>query len=100
MNLAYDFDYQQMTPFGDNEIEILPGDELIVECVYDSTERDTITYGGEGTYDEMCLSFLLVYPKPKLAMCITSYLGWYEYHLFYILNYNEYHVLNTIQVRW
>ena len=76
MNLAYDVNYQQMTQF--SEVEILPGDQLVVECVYDSRDRGEMTYGGEQTDDEMCLSFLLVYPKPQLAICTTSYLGEYD----------------------
>ena len=72
MNIAYDFNYQQMTPFTE-EIEILPGDELIVECVYDSTERDGMTYNGESTMHEMCLSYLMVYPKPNLGTCVSGY---------------------------
>jgi len=72
MNIAYDFNYQQSTPFNDH-IEILPGDELIVECVYDSTERDGMTYNGESTMEEMCLSYLMVYPKPNLGSCVSGY---------------------------
>ena len=44
-----------MTPFAE-PVEIFPGDELLVECVYDSSEETEMTYGGESTYQEMCLS--------------------------------------------
>lgn len=41
---------------------ILPGDDLIVECIYDSTERAGPTLGGYSTKEEMCLAFLLYSP--------------------------------------
>ena len=72
MNVAYDFNYQQMIPFTEHT-EILPGDELILECVYDSTERNSTTYNGPTTEDEMCLSYLMVYPKPILGTCVSLY---------------------------
>eukprot|EP01084_Bolivina_argentea_P288018 494266_1 len=72
MESGYDFSLQHLTIFS-QQIEILAGDELIVECVYDSTEKNTTTYGGPATYDEMCLSFLLVYPKPKIKTCVSDY---------------------------
>ena len=28
--------------------------------------------GGEGTLDEMCLGFLLVYPRPSLIYCLSQ----------------------------
>ena len=48
INLAYDFDFQQYVPLKE-EIKILPGDEFIIECTVDSTERDKMTFGGEST---------------------------------------------------
>eukprot|EP01083_Nonionella_stella_P252514 869927_1 len=77
MNLAYDFNYQQFTPLP-QVVEILPGDELVLECVYDSTVRNFMTWGGESTNEEMCFSFLMVYPKPKMGHCSTSFLGSYN----------------------
>ena len=41
---------------------MLPGDTLILDCYYDSTSRDFVTYGGESTREEMCFSFFFYYP--------------------------------------
>ena len=41
---------------------ILPGDTLIMDCFYDTTNRDIFTLGGESTSEEMCLAFYLYYP--------------------------------------
>eukprot|EP01083_Nonionella_stella_P051760 137432_1 len=50
-----------------NEIKLLPGDDLIIECQYSSLDRSTITFGGKTTQDEMCMAFVFVYPRPKLT---------------------------------
>ena len=52
-NWAYDFDYQQSTPLSPL-VRMLPGDELQMDCFYDSTRADAITYGGQATTQEMC----------------------------------------------
>ncbi|XP_076307684.1 DBH-like monooxygenase protein 1 isoform X2 [Tachypleus tridentatus] len=67
----YDFNYQEYR-YLPEEVTILPGDHLTVECVYDSTSRQTTTFGGFSTKDEMCLAFLLYYPKTNLSMCFSS----------------------------
>ena len=67
----YDYDLQQMrTPQSDEKI--YPGDELRVECDYDTRKRSNFTFGGLSTRNEMCDAMLVVYPAPKLANCI----GW------------------------
>ena len=65
----------------ENEMHILPGDDLYLECVYNSTDRDYISWGGESTRHEMCFSFLYVYPKTDLKMCATrwTYDSWMEF---------------------
>ncbi|KAM4771852.1 DBH-like monooxygenase protein 1 isoform 2-T2 [Rhinophrynus dorsalis] len=45
------------------------GDNLITECQYNTKSRTTMTWGGLGTRDEMCLSYLLYYPRINLARC-------------------------------
>ena len=62
LNEAYDFDYQQYAKF-EEEVLILPGDEFIWECHYDSSGNDEMTFGGEKTTQEMCQAFVMVYPK-------------------------------------
>jgi len=65
INLNYDFNYQQTITF-EEPIIILPGDELILDCWLDTSERDYVTTGGEATWQEMCLGFLYYYPAMDL----------------------------------
>eukprot|EP00483_Globobulimina_turgida_P013098 UN13122 len=58
------------------ERHILPGDQLLLECIYDSEGIDYLTWGGESTRHEMCLSFVYVYPKTALEGSCTS--SWTE----------------------
>ncbi|CAL4175639.1 unnamed protein product, partial [Meganyctiphanes norvegica] len=67
----YDFNYQEARQIRP-EWKILPGDILITECVYNSTDKSTATYGGLATQDEMCLSYLVYYPKTNLGGCVSS----------------------------
>ena len=55
-----------------NNITILPGDDLILECYYNSMNRDSMTWGGTSTLDEMCV-FLFVYPKQDAVGCISQF---------------------------
>ncbi|CAG0892497.1 unnamed protein product [Darwinula stevensoni] len=48
----YDFDYQQVRVFREH-ITLYPGDQLIMECDYDSSNRDSVTVSGFGTTEEM-----------------------------------------------
>eukprot|EP00479_Gromia_sphaerica_P001717 TRINITY_DN1197_c0_g1_i1.p1 TRINITY_DN1197_c0_g1~~TRINITY_DN1197_c0_g1_i1.p1 ORF type:complete len:340 (+),score=76.13 TRINITY_DN1197_c0_g1_i1:73-1092(+) len=56
----WDYNWQgfyEIEPF-----EILPGDRVYTECIYQTMNRTETTYGGEGTQDEMCFFYLSVYP--------------------------------------
>lgn len=66
----FDFDYQQSYSL-DNEVKILPGDELVTECVYGTQDRTRPTLGGYSANQEMCLAFVLYYPKTELAGCYS-----------------------------
>ena len=44
-------------------MEIRPGDSVINHCVYDSTDRDEVTWGGPATADEMCWNTVMYYPR-------------------------------------
>ncbi|XP_062515121.1 DBH-like monooxygenase protein 1 homolog isoform X2 [Corticium candelabrum] len=70
-NYNYDFNFQDVVLLS-NEVKILPGDDVQVFCDYDTTSRQHVTLGGEGATDEMCLAFLLVYPRPSLACCVSQ----------------------------
>ncbi len=65
----YDYDYQISRAVDPSKVILLPGDEFILECEYDTSERDAMTFGGGAASNEMCLAFLSVYPRSKLAGC-------------------------------
>lgn len=56
----YLFDSQNMKPV---DLEIEPGDEIVNHCIYDSSERTGVTYGGLATSDEMCWNTIMYFPK-------------------------------------
>ncbi|XP_066291636.1 DBH-like monooxygenase protein 1 homolog [Branchiostoma lanceolatum] len=64
----YDFNLQ-FTRMLKEEVTVYPGDTLVTECTYRSTEKDKITYGGPGTSEEMCEAFLTYYPRFNLTFC-------------------------------
>ncbi|CAG0897729.1 unnamed protein product [Darwinula stevensoni] len=64
----YDFNYQQVRVFREH-ITLYPGDQLIIECDYDSSGRDSVTVSGFGTTEEMCMAFLQYYPALNVAAC-------------------------------
>ncbi|XP_066461665.1 DBH-like monooxygenase protein 1 isoform X1 [Eleutherodactylus coqui] len=64
----FDFNFQEFQYLEEERI-ILPGDHLITECQYNTKSRSTMTWGGLSTRDEMCLSYLIYYPKINLARC-------------------------------
>lgn len=57
----YLFDLQEMVAIQDG-VKVLPTDTVHTTCVYDSTSRDSTTYGGLATYEEMCFNFIIFYP--------------------------------------
>ncbi|KAK3762286.1 hypothetical protein RRG08_037936 [Elysia crispata] len=67
----YDFDYQETRPLSPHRT-IKKGDSILMECEYDSTGRTGVTYGGLSTREEMCLSFVMYYPRIDLTVCESS----------------------------
>ena len=61
----FDFDLQQVRPLPPSKYKrIKKGDTLKVTCHYDTMKRgDEITIGGEASDQEMCLGFLVYYPR-------------------------------------
>jgi dopamine beta-monooxygenase len=49
------------------------GDDLILECTYDSTQRANATVGGYGTSEEMCMTLLQFYPKTDDMVDMASF---------------------------
>ncbi|XP_063424230.1 tyramine beta-hydroxylase-like isoform X2 [Mytilus trossulus] len=47
-------------------IEVQPGDELKTTCVFKTTSKLNYTYYGQGTNDEMCYGFLIIYPAKNV----------------------------------
>ncbi|XP_022365789.1 putative DBH-like monooxygenase protein 2 [Enhydra lutris kenyoni] len=66
---SYDFNLQETRdlPY---RAEIKPGDELLVECHYQTLDRDSLTFGGPSTINEMCLIFLFYYPRNNISSCM------------------------------
>uniref|UniRef100_A0A674APS7 Monooxygenase, DBH-like 1, like n=1 Tax=Salmo trutta TaxID=8032 RepID=A0A674APS7_SALTR len=48
---------------------IKPGDEIVVECTYNTATREGITQLGLATTDEMCLAFIIYYPAISVDHC-------------------------------
>ncbi|KAJ8008978.1 hypothetical protein DPEC_G00084040 [Dallia pectoralis] len=65
---GFDFNFQEFQLLNDERL-LLPGDNLITECKYTTKGRQNMTWGGLSTRDEMCLSYLLYYPRVNLARC-------------------------------
>jgi hypothetical protein len=58
----YYFDNQTFTLAPANT-QLMPGDEIRTHCVYDNSGNPNPVEGGPETGDEMCINFVLYYPK-------------------------------------
>ncbi|XP_066941219.1 MOXD1 homolog 1-like [Macrobrachium rosenbergii] len=67
-DLNFDFNFQETRTLKE-ELVVLPGDSLITECGLDSTSRNVPTFGGFGSYQEMCQTLLYYYPRVDLVTC-------------------------------
>jgi len=67
----YSFNLQQTTPIN---ITIMPGDRISTHCIYD-TNPDSTTIFGLASYQEMCIDFLLYWPKIPIEACGYSLFG-------------------------
>ena len=61
----YYFDAQTFKSVPDGTT-LMPGDEIRTHCVYDNSGNDNPVMGGPQTQDEMCINFVLYYPKSDL----------------------------------
>ncbi|XP_062324362.1 DBH-like monooxygenase protein 1 homolog [Osmerus eperlanus] len=64
----FDFNFQEFQLL-EEETPVLPTDSLITECKYNTAGRRNVTWGGLSTREEMCLSYLLYYPRVNLSRC-------------------------------
>uniref|UniRef100_A0A8C6ZMR5 Putative DBH-like monooxygenase protein 2 n=1 Tax=Nothoprocta perdicaria TaxID=30464 RepID=A0A8C6ZMR5_NOTPE len=67
----YDFTLQEVRDLK-KILTIKPGDEILVECSFQTLDRSGITFSGLSTMNEMCLAFLFYYPRNNISSC-TSY---------------------------
>jgi hypothetical protein len=69
---SWDFDNQRSIPLTPS-IRLAPGDRLGINCTYDNPSDRPVGFG-EGSEDEMCFDFMLVYPiqhlRPEERKCI------------------------------
>ncbi|XP_063152745.1 putative DBH-like monooxygenase protein 2 [Candoia aspera] len=65
----YDFNLQETRDLREHII-LKSGDEFLVECRYQTTDRPEITFGGPSTLNEMCLIFLFYYPRNNISNCL------------------------------
>ncbi|XP_059817525.1 DBH-like monooxygenase protein 2 homolog [Hypanus sabinus] len=70
-DMNYDFDLQEWRALQE-PVSVSRNDVLITECVYKSTDRTTITKGGLSTREEMCLAFLMYYPRMEIVSCMSQ----------------------------
>lgn len=62
----YDFSAQH---FAFINATLMPGDDVITHCIYDTRSRNTTTYGGEDSKREMCLNAIMYYPNINVVGC-------------------------------
>ncbi|KAG2469797.1 DBH-like monooxygenase protein 2 homolog [Polypterus senegalus] len=68
VNENYDFSLQRTIFLGQTAV-VTVGDEIVVECTYNTTNRNNVTTMGLSTTNEMCLAFLMYYPRNAIANC-------------------------------
>ena len=57
----------------EDPVVLLPGDELIFNCLYNTKSRSEFTHGGQSIQEEMCLNFLYYYPRMDIPNCGSTY---------------------------
>nr|XP_046908595.1 DBH-like monooxygenase protein 1 homolog isoform X1 [Dermatophagoides farinae] len=68
----YDFNFQDFRRFNKQRI-ILPGDQITVECTYNTESLKRPILGGLSTQEEMCMVFLVYYPRMKgVRTCLSG----------------------------
>ncbi|KAM9388087.1 LOW QUALITY PROTEIN: putative DBH-like monooxygenase protein 2 [Phaethornis superciliosus] len=65
----YDFTLQEIREVKELMI-IKAGDEILVECNFQTLDRSEITFGGPSTMNEMCLAFLFYCPRNNISSCM------------------------------
>jgi len=50
-------------------VAVLPGDEILTQCTYDSVGQNKTTPGGYGNMAELCFNYLMYYPAADARRC-------------------------------
>lgn len=53
-------------------INVLPGDDLITTCAYDTRNKSTMVLSGYSIQEEMCVNYIYYYPRSDLELCKSS----------------------------
>ena len=53
-------------------VRVLPGDMIINTCVFETMDRNNMTFGGFSIRDEMCVNYIHYYPLSSLEVCKSS----------------------------
>jgi len=69
---TYDFNYQEIKHL-DPYVKVKKGDSFRLQCNYSSIGRSKFTQGGLGTEEEMCISYVIYYPKIPVQKCMSSF---------------------------
>lgn len=92
-NKYYNSEFQYVN-YLQTPITMTSGDAISLVCHYNTDDRDSSTFGGLGTFDEMCLNFIWYYPSnPKIDGCYDSLSGAEWFKWFASLN-------QTGQINW
>ncbi|XP_064648503.1 DBH-like monooxygenase protein 1 [Lineus longissimus] len=91
---TYDFNYQASVNL-EPEAVIRRTDSVTVECTYGTMDQNEAIFGGLGTRDEMCISFLYYYPRISLSNCLSKLTDQNLEELF-----TEYHTVTDPKYDW
>lgn len=53
-------------------VRVMPGDDILVECSYDSYDKSKLTLGGYEAQQEICQATLVYYPRQELLTSCQS----------------------------
>ncbi|XP_064622631.1 DBH-like monooxygenase protein 1 homolog [Lineus longissimus] len=107
----YDFNYQQFRLLS-KEVTILPGDEIVTTCTYNTKHRKHMTYGGLSTKEEMCFNFVMYYPRIEMSKCLSTVFQWSDVEHYIAkkavkgeIDYDQYNRVHNVfdylnQVKW
>jgi len=68
----YSYSFQRFRVLA-NPVKVKPGDRLATECTMSTTNRNYTTLAGFSTFDEMCVTFVLVNRDIPFLYCISEY---------------------------